>query len=363
MSHSANILKEVDGLLNANAKAALAELHFETVNGNAFNQILARLRQHVPPSYLPFASFDGAALAFHLFPGRELAQCPIVYIGIGSRSPKFVCRNVADLAIGAWLWVAPFFQNRVDTFRSAINTLCNEIAIARPVPPELWQLLEQAPEGEPTWLGYGASPLTSKAWKIADVGHPFADLYQIDFETPRKLALDLQMMITSQADTTPQLLAALLAAQSACDEKPDQNIALRLLICEAWLGGEPALRTDWHFALDGLGEWSLALKFCDPETLADTPFESLLGHPDAYSGKDPGSHDLLQIVASAFSEKRDYATEVRQLRNAAFVSLFIFGEYDDDACVKIAAACNRLSTGCSAQQLALAYADVSGRDA
>ena len=363
MTNSAKIWNAVDTLLSAKAKAALSDLDIEPVDESSMVHILARLRSHVPPAYLPFATFEGAPLAFHLLPGRELSDSPIVYIGIGSRSPRFVCSSLADLPIGAWLWIAAFFRSRIAQLRQGIDILSQEIEDGRKVPPELWHLLEQAPENEPTWWGYGASRTTTETWTKADVGHPFAELYQLDIENSSKVVPKLQSVFQKTGTAAPQLLSALLTAQEASGEKPDQDVALRLLAAEAWLGGEPALRTDWHFAEDGLGEWSLALKACDEETLVGTPFEPLSDHPEVYTGSDPLGPDLLREVSCRFGERGDNITEVRQLRNSAFVSLFVKGNYSADDCNKIAAACDRVSQGSLAQQLTLAFGDVSLRDA
>jgi hypothetical protein len=264
--------------------------------------------------------------------------------------------------IGVWLWIAAYYSRRSDLLRKATNTLSDSMPAARRVPDELWTILAEAPEGYPTRLGTKPKQATYNAWRLADVGHPFLPLVGIDDEDAGHALQQLETLTTEQQSAAPQLLSARIAAMINLGLPIERSDIIALLSSEAWLGGEPAFIADWQFAEDGLGEWSRALR-AGRGLLGGTSFERLEAHLETYSGSDPEGPARIAAVASDFAAQGDPAAEVKQLRNAAFVSLFTTRAYDSDACGAIADACDRLTPGSAAATLARAYGEVSPEEA
>jgi hypothetical protein len=294
-----------------------------------------------------------------------LIDSPVVYIASGARVPKFVCARFADLPRGVWLWVARYHREDLASFRSAIETLERIVAGARPVPRTLWDLLESAPDGEPTWLGYGAEETTIRAWLMADVGHPFVKLGDVEHSDDMKAVNELQAFVARETDPAPLILSALIVAQLACGQTPSRDHIFAVLAAEAWLGGEIILRARRARKGQGMAAWSVALEaaLAQGDLLSSTPFAPLAGHPQAYSGKDEEGPALLEDVAQGFRDRGDYAAEVRQRRNAAFVSLYTRGGYSQKQIQEIGDACERLQPTSLAVTLARAYGEVTLRDA
>jgi hypothetical protein len=362
MSAIGDIWSGCEGVFEPMARRALTEVDVQPLDRRHFRQALAQLREHVPPAYLPFATFDGSPLALHLFPGRALNKSPIVYVGIGSRSPQFVCNELQSLPVGIWLWVAAYYKHRPDALRDATSKLSDSIPNARRVPDALWTILAQAPEGEPTWWGSRPEQATREAWQVGDVGHPFALLSDIDDENADHALEQLQAVTDNEDHPAPQVLSARIAAHLELGRPTERTAVLALLSSEAWLGGEPAFIADWLSAEDGLGEWSRALRAA-AGLLRGTPFERLESHPNTYSGSDPEGPSLLAAVAGDFAARADPAGEVKQLRNSAFVSLFTTRAYDSAACDALANACDRSTPGSPAATLARAYGEVTSKEA
>jgi hypothetical protein len=359
------LTRELVGLILPSVSDALRQLDLPVIQPGAMRQNIARLRHHVPPAYLPFATFDGSPLAFYLIPGIPMSNSPVTYIATGSRTPRLVCGQFKDLARGAWLWVARYYKKRCDDLRAATNVLAENIAGGRPVPDVLWKILKEAPDYEPTWWSDGASEYTFRAWNAADVGHPFAPYKKVDRLRAENALPHLLELTRGLSNPAPELITGLVAAQVATGQQVAREDLLYVLSAEAWLGGEKIVRGRWSPIEEGLGEWSLALKIAlrQPEVLDSTPFEALLGHPETYSGKDPSGNRVLLEVARRFGDAGDHLGELRQLRNAAFVSLIAQGGYSSDLCLAIAAACDRVSLGSSAATLARAYGAVDPADA
>jgi hypothetical protein len=356
---------ELRRLIPEPAAEALSEILLPAIQPSELRQNLARLRAHVPPAYLPFATFSGFPLAIHLFPGRELIDSPVVYIGSGSRVPYFVCGRFADLPRGAWLWVAAYNREDLASFQSAIGTLERIVPGARPVPPALWDLLESAPDGEPTWWGYDAEETTTRAWLTADVGHPFIKLGDVDYSDATKALGELQAFVARETNPAPLILSALIAAQIECAQTPSRDHILAVLAAEAWLGGEMVLPVPLDPVERGMAAWSIALKaaLAQGDLLSSTSFAPLVGHPEAYSGKDEEGPALLEDAAQGFRDGGDYAAEVRQRRNAAFLSLYTRGGYSQRQIQGIGDACQRVQPASLAVTLARAYGEVTLRDA
>jgi hypothetical protein len=357
--------RELRGLIPGPTAEALTKVQLPAVEPSDLRQQLARLRAHVPPAYLPFATFDGFPLAIHLFPGREMADSPVVYIGSGSQAPKFVCGRFGDLPRGVWLWVAAYQKRNLPSFRSAIEILERTLPASRPVPSTLWDLLEGAPTGEPTWWGYRAKETTTRAWLTADVEHPFVKLGDVDYSNATKALDELQTFVASETDPPPLILSALIAAQLACGQTPSRDRLLAVLAAEAWLGGETIVRARWWPKEQGMAAWSVALKaaLAQGDFLSSTPFAPLVGHPEAYSGTDKEGPALLEEVAQRFRDGGDRAAEVRQRRNAAFLSLYTRGGYSQKQIQEIGDACERVQPASLAATLARAYGEVTLQDA
>jgi hypothetical protein len=357
--------RELRGLIPEPASTALSKIQLPTIEPSDLRQQLARLRAHVPPAYLPFATSDGFPLAIHLFPGREVVDSPVVYVGSGSHSPKFVCGRFGDLPRGVWLWVARYHREDPTPFRSAIETLERTIATARPIPSGLWELLQGAPANQPTWWGYRAKETTTRAWLMADVEHPFVRLGDVDSSDPNKALGELQAFVARETSSPPVILSALIAAQLACGETPSLDHILAVLAAEAWLGGEMILRLFWAPLDEGMAAWSIALKaaLAQGDFLSSTPFAPLVGHPEVYSGKDKEGPALLEQVAQRFRDGGDHAAEVRQRRNAAFLSLYTRGGYSQKQIQEIGDACERVQPASLAVTLARAYGELTLRDA
>jgi hypothetical protein len=356
---------ELVELIPTSVSDALRQLDMPAIEQGNLRENIARLAHHVPPAYLPFATFDGSPLAIYLIPGIPMSNSPVTYIATGSRTPRFVCGQFKDLARGSWLWVAQYYKKRRDVLRAATNVLAANIAGGRPVPDSLWEILKEAPSYEPTWWGEGASDYTVRAWNEADVGHPFVRYKEVDWLSAENALPYLLELARGSPNPAPELITGLAAAQVATGQQVAREDLLYVLSAEAWLGGEKIVKGRWSPIGEGLGEWSLALKIAlkQSEILEATPFEALLGHPETYSGKDPSGKGVLLEVAGRFGDAGDHLGEVRQLRNAAFVSLFAQGGYSSDLCLAIAAACDRVSLGSSAATLARAYGAVDPADA
>ena len=88
-----------------------------------------------------------------------------------------------------------------------------------------------------------------------------------------------------------------------------------------------------------------------------------MGHPEAYSGTDKEGPALLEEVAQRFRDGGDRAAEVRQRRNAAFLSLYTRGGYSQKQIQEIGDACERVQRASLAATLARAYGEVTLQDA
>jgi hypothetical protein len=200
---------------------------------------------------------------------------------------------------------------------------------------------------------------------MADVGHPFVKLGDVDYSDASKALGELQAFVASEADPAPLILSALITAQIECGQTPSRDHILALLAAEAWLGGETILRAVWAPIEEGMAAWSIALKaaLAQGDLLSSTSFAPLVGHPETYSGKDEEGPALLEDVAQGFRDRGDYAAEVRQRRNAAFVSLYTRGGYSQKQIQEIGDACERLQPTSLAVTLARAYGEVTLRDA
>ena len=364
MSGSQTVQEALEALLVPATAKGLAMLQLLPIDAAELPQYIARARQHVAPSYLPFATFTGAPLAVHLNPDAEIVDSPIVYVGTGSLTPKFVCGGLRDMARGAWLWVAAFFKNDPALLKNATSAVAAAVPNGRDVPEDLWRILREAPEYEPSWWYYDADNSTRDAWLAANVGHPFVRLPTVDFNDPAAALAQLQGLVAPGGGAAPQILAALIAAQRACGVPPSADAIFDVLGAEAWLGGDAVVEARWYPERSGLAPWNVALKAAlDAEILQGTPFDPLRGHPEAYSGLDPAGPKLLEEVATGFRDSGRPREELCQLRNAALLGLHISGGYDARLCERVADACDRVRPGSAAAALARAYGAARPGDA
>lgn len=361
MNDIQKLYTELEFLIPKASVEALGKIGLPAIAKADLEQNIARLAHHVAPSYLPFATFDGSPLAIHLYPDKEVSTSPVVYIDTSSRTPQLVCDQFNDLPRGAWLWIARYFKDDCDTLRTATNTLASNIRGARSIQPELWDILATAPDYQPTWWGYNPKSATKQAWTIADVGHPFVELETVNKEDANTALAQLLTFMDGHTNPAPEILAGYIAAQVATGKTPSHEYILRILSAEAWLGGEEILKGFWKKTGEGLCEWDGTLKIAlgVSGSLVGTPFAPLIGHPDAYSGKDKNGSELLIEAAEHFRNVGDYAGELCQLRNSAFVSLYAKGSYSRSLCERIADACNRIEPNSLAAKLACVYRSVS----
>jgi hypothetical protein len=348
----------IAGLLTDNAREALAALDAPPIDPDSLEEYLARLR-FACPAYLPFATYDGSMIAIHLWPGRAVEQSPIYYLPHDEQSARFLCGALADLPVGMWLWVARYFKERKEELESALNRLRAEIPNAREIPPQLWQILDTAPEFEPTWWSADATPETRQAWKISAVDHPFVDVPSLDgVEEPADAIPILESYLNSHRDAAPEIAAALLAAQREAGEPRDLKLVLRVLSAEAQRGGSTVFEGEWRSTGDGLAEWDSTLRCIEApgETLRGTPFEPLATAPDTYTGTAAEGPGRLIETAARWHAAGDVNTELRQLRNAAWVQALTEGEVSSDLCAALAESADRVASGALAAALARACA-------
>lgn len=344
--------------LNDEARSALEVLGLANVEPEAPGSYLARLR-FACPAYLPFATYDGSILGVHLWPGRPLEHSGVYYLPKDDQATKFICSARSDLPIGVWLWVAQYFKHRSSELRAAIATLELQIPDAHLLPAALWRLLEESPEGEPTWWSWDATSETRRAWQVGAVQHPFVDVPALgNVEDATEALQILAPHVKDHPDSAPEIVAALLACQLEAGQARDGELALRVLSAEAERGGATIFDGGWRASGAGLCEWDCTLQGLEfpDKVLKGTPFEPLLGAPETYSGTDEGGAERLVEVAARFRAKGDVAGELRQLRNAAWVEAMTSGEVSKELCLAMADSADRIAPGSLAAALARACA-------
>jgi len=304
---------------------------------------VARLNRHVAPSYLPFATEDLGTMVFHLYPGRDIAQSPILFVDNDAQEARFVCDRLASLPSALWLWNSTYLEDEPEILREATDAMANGIPEGKPVPEALWEYigvdlisrwdngLEQA----------------NKAWEIADVGHPFAGVPVMDFMTRTKnVPSSLEPFIRSRSDV-PELTSVLLAYHKKIGLEIQKEDIMKILSAEMWQTLDHSLEGLWRERGEGICEWDCTLKNIEnPETvLGGTPFEALIGHPETYSGKDREGPRRLLAVADAFKKSGDRHGELRQRRNAATLALITSGGVSPEDAMGIAEVCDAIETG------------------
>lgn len=333
----------------------LKALFFEAIEPTNLDEYIARLTYFVSPSYLPFATYNGAMMAFHLWPDRDIHQSPILYIPTDEQQAKFVCDSLANLPTAIWLWVGSYFQKDVEGLRQNTQALVENIPGSRPVPDVLWDFLEY----DPSWWSPNCDDYTNQAWEIAKVGHPFAGKPEISRHAePHEVLPQLEPFVSSRSNI-PELVSVLLATRTKMGLQSSVEDVLKIISAEAWRNLDCIYTGHWRTEGAGLCEWDSTLQGLENPglSLKGSPFEVLIEHKDTYSGNNRDGCNLLISVAEAFRKLGDREGELRQLRNAATVSLITSGEYPIDLALRIADVCDAISPN----SLAAAVARESAR--
>jgi hypothetical protein len=354
MSNTINLRDAVSDVINQVGHENLKALLFNPIEPDDFDEYLARISYHVAPSYLPFMTDDGGIMAFHLWPGRTVSQSPVTYISNDKQEAQFVCDKSTSLPSALWLWVCSYFKDEQEILRQVTNTIAAGIPEAQPVPKVLWTFIDHSPV---RWSP--VNEFANRAWEVASLGHPFAGIPKLTFRMEAEEALPLLDSFMASHSNVPELLSTFLDCRTKAGLPIQTDEALRVLSSEAWRDFSSHLDGCWRYGGQGVCEWDRTLRNLEnlPDVLIDTPFESLIGHPDTYSGDDDEGSELLVAVSEAFRALGDREGELRQLRNAATVSLITSGEYPIELALRIADVCDAISPN----SLAAAVARESAR--
>lgn len=331
-------------LLDLVGREALRVLLFDPVEPEELDWHLARLSYRVAPAYLPLAADDSGILAVHLWPGRDVADSPLVYVGEDQLELHYLCAGLHNLPVALWLWMGRYFKKgKVSALRQAVSEMAARIPRGRSVSEPLWSLLESAPDYEPTWWYADATETTTRAWQLAEVGHPFVGVPKPDWDAEAEEALAL-LAPSMQAHREPELVSLLLAAQIKAGQEIAREDVLFVLAAQAWRQSDCLMKGRWQPKARGLGTWDLVLRnLPDRGMLAGTPFAALIDHPLAYSGEDPEGPLALGGVALAFQEQGDSAAALRQFRNALSVAILALGRYPTELVLASTAICDALA--------------------
>jgi hypothetical protein len=339
---NANMLKEVVGdILNKTGRKPLKSLRFDIIKPKDLDQYIARLCVYVAPSYLPFATYDGGMIVFHLWPGRSIENSPILYISTDDQQAEFMCDKLSNLPSVLWLWVNSYFKQKSEVLHQATDQIAASIPRGQPVPQALWGLFEYELN---RWAGDG-DDYTNQAWVVAGVDHPFAGGPMLSFIMENDEALPrLEPFVVTRPDV-PELVSALLATRAKAGLSCQAEEVLKVLYAEAWRQLDCIYDGMWRKRGKGICEWDCTLSNLEnPEAvLGNTSLKALIGHPNTYSGEDQEGSNTLLTVAKAFQDQGDNEAALRQLRNAATVSILTSGEYDDELANKIAETCDAIA--------------------
>ena len=350
-------------LLDTVGRESLKAFYFDPVEPEELDWYLARLSHRVAPAYLPLAADDSGILALHLWPGRDVADSPCVYIGEDQLEIHYLCNGLHNLPVALWLWMGRYFKKgKVPVLREAVAEMAARIPGGRSVSEPLWSLLEGAPDYEPTWWHADAAATTTRAWQLAEVGHPFVGVPQPDHLAKPEEAMALLEPFVHQ-HREPELVSALLAAQIKAGQQVEQENVLLVLAAEAWRQSECLMRGRWRVRGEGLCAWDAVLRnLPDRGMLAGTPFAALIDHPLAYSGKDPEGPPALGRVALAFRERGESAAALRQFRNALSVAILALGGYPAELVSASTATCDDLAPGSLAAAIARRSIEIDRED-
>lgn len=345
MQNSEQMVNEsVAFVLDQIGRDALDLVRLEPISLNEISWHLAHLSHLIAPSYLPFARYSDGYFALHLWPSRPLDRSPIVTIHDDSQDANFLCHQLASLPTGVFLWIGRYYKNKPTVLRKAIDMLTSSIPDAQSVSDDLWNILESAPESTPTWWSADCDEFTSKAWSIGKINHPFVGLPNLDQDTSPKDAL-LQLEDFIREHREPELIGIWLAAQIKAKQPCQPEDVIAVLSAEAWRQISSLLYGYWRVNGKGrLREWDCILRYLpnSREILENTPFASLIDHPETYSGADPQGPLILSTIAADFRDHNDPENALRQLRNAANVAIFALGQYPEEIALASAGVCDAI---------------------
>jgi hypothetical protein len=359
----AQLDKALLDLLDLVGREALQTLFFDPIEPEELDWYLARLSHRVAPAYLPLAADDSGILALHLWPGRDVAASPFVYIGEDQLELHYLCDGLHNLPVALWLWMGRYFKKgKLPVLRRAVAEMAARIPGGRSVPEPLWSLLESAPDYEPTWWYANTEETTERAWQLAEVGHPFVGVPQPVRNAEAEEALALLAPFV-RAHREPELVGLLLAAQLEAGREVDREDVLFVLGAQAWRQSGCLLGGRWLPKARGLCTWDLVLRnLPDRGMLAGTPFAALIDHPLAYSGEDGEGPLALGRVALAFRERGDPAAALRQFHNALSVALLALGGYPTELVLASTATCDAVAPGSLAAAVARRSAEIDRED-
>lgn len=359
---AAQLDKTLVNLLDLVGREALQTLLFEPVDPAELDWYLARLSHQVAPAYLPIAADDSGVLALHLWPGRNVADSPFVYVGEDQVQVYYMCDTLRNLPAALWLWMGRYLKRRLPDLRQAVTDMAAHIPGGQPVPDALWPLLENAAGFEPTWWHADAEETTTRAWQLAGVGHPFVGLPKPDYlAKPGEAIALLEPFVHRHCE--PELVSVLLAAQIKAGQQVEQENALLVLAAEAWRQSECLVRGRWRVRGEGLCAWDAVLRHLpDRELLAGTPFAALIDHHAAYSGEDKQGPAALSRVGRAFLEQGDPVAALRQFRNALSVAVLALDDYPPDLIRVTAATCDAIAPDSLAAAVARRSGEIDRED-
>lgn len=342
MTDSDTLRQVLSQVLNKIDVQTWRTLLFSPMQIQELDWYLARLMYVVSPAYLPFASNDSGILAIYLWPGCALDSSPVVYIPDDGQNLHFVCESLPNFPIGLWLLVASYFKDRQDVLRKAIDMLVESIPSARPVPEVLWNILEESPQYEPTWWYANCSEYTSKAWEVAQVGHPFVGVPNLGRRTkPLDAVAQLEPFVREHPK--PELLDLLVSAQLKAGLIPIRKDIFAILAAEAWLGADCLLAGRWRVRGKGMCiQDSVLRNLPDFSLLSDSVFEMLAEHPNTYAGEDKEDPLTLAYMGEKLRDSGRFDEALHQFRNAMTLAIIALGGYPKELALVSAAACDKI---------------------
>jgi hypothetical protein len=325
----------------------LRQLGVSAAAAQDLDEYLARLCRHVAPSYLPFATESAGMFCVHLLPGREALDSPVVHVDNDAQEAQFVASSFRRLPAALWLWRSAYVEE--PSLREATDRLAAAIPGAHAVPAELWTYLDAKPG---RWSAKDRR--AAEAWRVADVGHPLAGIPVPLFSTSLGEAQSQLETIPAENRREPEVLAMFVAMHAKAGKERSAADVLTVLSAEAWRELRCVGDGIWRVRGNGMCEWDATLKSVeDPRaTLGGTPLEPLAGHPDTYSGSDEAGPARLMTVADRFRDAGDRENELRQVRNAATLSLLVAGGYPSKYAGRIAAIADTIAAGSPAAAVA-----------
>ncbi len=308
------VLSAVDDVLDRVGRHRLEAMQITPVSSADLDTVLAQLDRSVAPAFLPIATDDQGTYALHLLPGRPALASPWVYIDRGEQQANLLASAPKHLARCLFLFPAWYMRDR-----DAQLVVLRELATEFGGPPPDEGLVARVHHGSlPRWSPEPGP--AQDAWAAADPGNPFVTLP----EMPRTLAKPpeaLPELERSLPRTAPELIAILTSTRARGGEPAIVADSFAVLRAEAWRCVDLDVGGRWRSRVEpGLALWHGTRQGLSDDDLRGTPFEALIGRPDAYSGDDPQGPDALFAVADAFLAAGEPLVALAQARNAVHVA-------------------------------------------